>query len=66
MRMADAKATVRQPSQWGPALRHIYIGAVHVGLFAFSLWVAYGLRYEFRIPPFSSVSADEIRVVTPN
>jgi FlaA1/EpsC-like NDP-sugar epimerase len=49
--MAAAQAPVRQPSLYGPALRHIYIGAVHLLLFAFSLWVAYGLRYEFRIPP---------------
>ena len=63
MRMADAKATVRQPSQWGPALRHIYIGAVHVGLFAFSLWVAYGLRYEFRIPPAAVPIPDNLPIL---
>jgi hypothetical protein len=63
MRMADAKATVRQPSQWGPALRHIYIGAVHVGLFAFSLWVAYGLRYEFRIPPMAVPIPDNLPIL---
>jgi FlaA1/EpsC-like NDP-sugar epimerase len=49
--MAGTQATVREPSLYGPVLRHIYIGAVHLLLFAFSLWVAYGLRYEFRIPP---------------
>jgi FlaA1/EpsC-like NDP-sugar epimerase len=49
--MAAAQAIVRQPSLYGPALRHTYIAAVHLLLFAFSLWVAYGLRYEFRIPP---------------
>ncbi|MCX5682407.1 MAG: hypothetical protein NT049_01820, partial [Planctomycetota bacterium] len=42
---------MRQPSLYGPALRNTYIAAVHLLLFAFSLWVAYGLRYEFRIPP---------------
>jgi len=49
--MAAAQATVRQPSLYGPVLRHAYIALVHLLLFAFSLWVAYGLRYEFRIPP---------------
>jgi FlaA1/EpsC-like NDP-sugar epimerase len=49
--MAAVQATVRQPGLYGPLLRHAYIAAVHLLLFAFSLWVAYGLRYEFRIPP---------------
>jgi FlaA1/EpsC-like NDP-sugar epimerase len=38
-------------SRWAPALRHLYIAGVHILLFIFALWVAYGLRYEFRIPP---------------
>jgi len=49
--MAAAQTTGRQPSLYGPVLRHTYIAIVHLLLFAFSLWVAYGLRYEFRIPP---------------
>jgi len=44
----------RAPNRYGPALRHFYIGVVHILLFVFSLWVAYGLRYEFRIPPFAA------------
>ena len=43
--------TPRPPSRYGPALRHFYIGLAHVLLFIFSLWLAYGLRYEFHIPP---------------
>ena len=58
--MAAAQATVRQPSLYGPLLRHAYIAAVHLLLFAFSLWVAYGLRYEFRIPPAAPAIQDAI------
>ena len=63
--MAGTQATVRQPSYYGPALRHFYIGAVHLLLFAFSLWVAYGLRYEFRIPPAAPPIFDTVRAAKP-
>lgn len=50
-RMATENDTPRVPGRYAPAFRHTYIAAVHVLLFIFSFWVAYGLRYEFRIPP---------------
>jgi FlaA1/EpsC-like NDP-sugar epimerase len=37
-----------------PVLRHVYVAAAHGALFVVSFWVAYGLRYEFQIPPFRS------------
>jgi len=61
--MAETKASAREPSEFGPALRHVYIGAVHLGLFAFSLWVAYGLRYEFRIPPAAEAIPDNLPIL---
>ena len=54
------------PSPYAPVLRHLYVAGVHLLLFAVSFWLAYALRYEFRIPPAAPVSADEIRVVTPD
>ena len=61
--MADEPLALKVPSPYGPALRHLYVASVHLALFAVSFWLAYGLRYEFRIPPAAPVSADEIRVV---
>ena len=49
--MATQTETPRVPSRYAPAVRHAYVGAAHVLLFIFSFWVAYGLRYEFHIPP---------------
>ena len=43
---------------YAPLLRHGYIGGVHLLLFIFSLWLAYGLRYEFHIPPAWQPIAD--------
>ncbi len=57
-RMATENDTPRVPGQYAPALRHTYIAAVHVLLFIFSFWVAYGLRYEFHIPPAWAPIAD--------
>ncbi len=45
--------------RYGPALRHLYVGAVHVLLFVASLWLAYGLRYEFQIPPVADPIVDK-------
>ena len=49
--MAKENAVPKIHSPYAPVLRHTYIATVHLLLFVFSLWVAYGLRYEFRIPP---------------
>jgi FlaA1/EpsC-like NDP-sugar epimerase len=54
----------RVPSPYAPAMRHAYLAGVHLLLFIFSLWVAYGLRYEFRVPPAANPGPDEIRVVS--
>jgi FlaA1/EpsC-like NDP-sugar epimerase len=48
---AEIQGTPRVPNRYAPVLRHLYIGAVHVLLFVGAFWLAYGLRYEFRIPP---------------
>ena len=52
---AEIQDTPRVPSPYAPVLRHLYIGAVHVLLFVVAFWLAYGLRYEFRIPPAPGV-----------
>ncbi|MBE3069348.1 MAG: polysaccharide biosynthesis protein [Planctomycetes bacterium] len=56
MEPKTAKSLV--PQWYRPALRHTGVGAVHLLLFIFSLWVAYGLRYEFHIPPAWAPIAD--------
>ncbi len=56
--MATENDTPRVPGRYAPAFRHTYIAAVHVLLFIFSFWVAYGLRYEFHIPPAWAPIAD--------
>jgi len=56
--MATENDTPLVSRRYGPALRHAYIAAVHVLLFIFSFWVAYGLRYEFHIPPAWAPIAD--------
>ena len=48
--MANEKEKVRVPSRYAPALRHIYIAAIHLILFTCSLIIAFGLRYDFRLP----------------
>jgi FlaA1/EpsC-like NDP-sugar epimerase len=50
----------RVPSPYAPALRHAYIGSVHVLLFVAALWLAFGLRYEFHVPPFAPTLPDTI------
>jgi FlaA1/EpsC-like NDP-sugar epimerase len=44
-------------------VRHVYVAAVHMLLFIFSFWVAYGLRYEFRIPPAAMPMPDNLPVL---
>ena len=56
--MATENDTPRVPGRYAPAFRHTYIAAVHVLLFIFSFWLAYGLRYEFHIPPAWAPIAD--------
>jgi len=56
--MATQADTPRVPSRYAPAVRHAYVGAAHVLLFILSFWVAYGLRYEFHIPPAWEAVAD--------
>ncbi len=56
--MATENDIPRVPGRYAPAFRHTYIAAVHVLLFIFSFWVAYGLRYEFHIPPAWAPIAD--------
>jgi len=57
---AEIQGTPRVPNPYAPVLRHLYIGAVHVLLFIVALWLAYGLRYEFHIPPAPGVPIDDI------
>jgi FlaA1/EpsC-like NDP-sugar epimerase len=61
--MATELETVNEPTRLGPVLRHLYIGFVHLLLFALSFWLAYGLRYEFRIPPAFMPIPDNIPVL---
>jgi len=56
--MATQQDTPKAPSRYAPVLRHLYVGAAHVLLFVASLWLAYGLRYEFQIPPAAAPIAD--------
>jgi len=56
--MATENDIPRVPGRYAPAFRHTYIAAVHVLLFIFSFWMAYGLRYEFHIPPAWAPIAD--------
>jgi len=56
--MATENDTPLVPRRYAPAVRHTYIAAVHVLLFVFSFWLAYGLRYEFHIPPAWAPIAD--------
>jgi len=58
--MTEAGDKPHIPSRYGPVFRHVYVGAVHVLLFAFSFWVAHGLRYEFRVPPLAAAVANVI------
>ena len=53
------------PRRYSPALRHAYVGAVHLLLFFVSFWLAYALRYEFRIPPVKAPIPDIVRVEVP-
>ena len=57
--MATQQDTPGLSRRYGPALRHLYVGGVHVLLFVASLWLAYGLRYEFRIPPAAAPIVDK-------
>ncbi len=50
--MAETDEKPRVPSRFAPALRHAYVAGVHVVLFILAFWFAFGLRYEFHIPPF--------------
>ena len=61
--MAEEKIKPRVHSPYAPVVRHIYVASVHLLLFVFSLWVAYGLRYEFRIPPAADPIPDNIAVL---
>jgi FlaA1/EpsC-like NDP-sugar epimerase len=58
--MAGEQEEMRERSNVKPALRHLYIALVHVALFVFALWVAYGLRYEFRIPPVPGTPVPDV------
>ena len=49
--MARQKDALKVPNLYAPALRHLYVASAHLALFALSFWLAYGLRYEFQIPP---------------
>jgi len=57
--MADKKDTPHVPKPYAPVLRHFYVGAVHMVLFVASLWLAYGLRYEFQVPPAAAPIMDK-------
>ena len=57
--MATQSDTPGLSRRYGPALRHLYVGVVHVLLFVLSLWLAYGLRYEFQIPPLADPIVDK-------
>ncbi len=52
--MTETNETPRVPSPYAPLLRHAAVATVHVALFALAFWLAFGLRYEFKIPPFIS------------
>jgi len=60
--MAEPAKTRPESGRQTQLLRHGYIAAVHVLLFALSFWLAYALRYEFRIPPFYAPIPDLLRV----
>jgi FlaA1/EpsC-like NDP-sugar epimerase len=61
--MTTQTDTPHVPSRFAPVVRHLYLAAVHALLFIFSFWVAYGLRYEFRIPPAAAPIADAVAVL---
>ena len=61
MATADRDKPVKIPRYYAPALRHAYVAAVHLLLFAISFWLAYALRYEFRVPPFYAPIPDVVR-----
>jgi len=63
--MASEQDTPRLPRRYAPVLRHAYVAGVHVLLFVLSLWLAYGLRYEFQIPPAAAPIADRQDVDNP-
>ncbi len=48
--MADENDKPKVPSRYRPLLRHLYVAAVHLAMFGLSFVVAYGLRYDFRLP----------------
>jgi len=56
--MANASDTSPICRRVAPVVRHLYIAAAHVLLFVASLWLAYGLRYEFQIPPMAAPLVD--------
>jgi FlaA1/EpsC-like NDP-sugar epimerase len=58
--MPETRDTPHVPSPYAPALRHAYIGAAHVLLFVAAFWLAFGLRYEFLIPPVAPTISDTI------
>jgi FlaA1/EpsC-like NDP-sugar epimerase len=60
--MTSEPEMIRPQSPFGPLLRHLYIAGVHIILFIFALWVAYGLRYEFRIPPAAAPIPDDFQM----
>jgi FlaA1/EpsC-like NDP-sugar epimerase len=53
----------QEKARFGPVARHLYIGTVHILLFVISLWLAFGLRYEFRIPPAVAPIPDTVQVL---
>jgi len=58
--MADSEEAVKIPRHYAPILRHLYVAAVHLLLFILSFWLAYALRYEFRLPPFAEPIPDVV------
>ncbi len=63
--MASEHDTPRLPRRYALVLRHGYVAGVHVLMFVLSLWLAYGLRYEFQIPPAATPIADRQDVDNP-
>ncbi len=58
--MTETQTTPKVPSPYAPLLRHIYVALVHAILFMVAFWLAFGLRYEFKIPPFAEPIATTI------
>lgn len=54
------------PSRLAPVLRHGYVAAVHLVLFVAAFWFAFGLRYEFHVPPFHDPIGPVGPVISPD